>query len=356
MINILKTPPANSVLLDANNSVISIQSTLGAGHYFRALIYINDVLFDEQGWSRQDNFTANKDLKKMYAAYFASTFTPTIVGGLTEQTQFIKKVNITINEHVLATGAIVNTVNLPVFHIMHNQNPESFSDETKVQFLDIQPAVLQIPQTGQLSIPFFVNANNESIVVKLYHLTTIVDTITLTEVTGKKAYLYKADLTALTFPKAFEYLTLDISCGAAKVSKTFKFFILPNYSIKSIAFKNNFGFYLRSYFDGELEIVNDFKAETYTQIDGTDKTFEINENATYSINTGALLDNEKAIIRQVCNSLDTRFLYETKWLEILTKTKKFKEFKDNNHSFNEDLVFSFSKNRDIANKTFVSIP
>lgn len=356
MINIIKTPPANSVLLDANNSVITIQSTLGAGHYFRALIYIDDVLFDTQGWSRQDNFTANKDLKKLYAAYFAATFTPVVVGELVEQTQFIKKVNITINEHVLATDAIAETVNLPVFNIMHNRVPESFSDETKVQFLDIQPEVMQIPQTAKFVIPFFVNATAEDVVVKLYHLTTILETITIPAVTGKKAYLYKIDLDTLTFPKAFKYITLDVSCGAAKVSKTFKFFQLANYPIKNIAFKNNFGFYMRAFFDGELEISNDYKAESYTQLDGTDKNFEISENATYNINTGSLLANEKVVIRQICNSLDVRFLHEGKWLEILTKTKKYKEFKDYNHSFNEDLVFSFPKNGDVANKPFVSIP
>lgn len=356
MINIIKTPPANSVLLDANNSVITIQSTLGTGHYFRALIYINDVLFDTQGWSRQDNFTASKDLKKLYAAYFASTFATISTGELIEQTQFIKKVNITINEHLLSTDAIVETVNLPVFNIMHNQAPESFSDETKVQFLDIQPEVMQIPQTAKFAIPFFVNATAQDIVVKLYHLTTILETITIPAVTGKKAYLYKVDLDTLTFPKEFKYITLDVSCGVATVSKTFKFFLLPNYAIKSFAFKNNFGFYIRAFFDGELEISNDYKSESYTQLDGTEKNFEINENATYNINTGSLLENEKAIIRQMCNSLDVRFLHQSKWLSVLTKTKKYKEFKEYNHSFNEDLVFSFPKNGDVANKPFVSIP
>jgi hypothetical protein len=355
MINILKTPPANSVLLDANNSVISIQSTLGAGHYFRALIYINDVLFDTQGWSRQDDFIAKKDLKKLYAAYFTSTFNPIITTGLLRQTDFIKKVNITINEYVLETDLLVETIYLPVFLIMHNQVPESFSDETKIQFLDVKPEVIQVTENSKIVLPFFVNANSEDLLAKIYSGNTIINQIMIPSLSGKKAYCYNLDLNTISIPYGVDYLNLEISCGNNSISKTFKFFILPNYPVKEIVFKNNFGFYIHSYFDGEIEVNNDFKVDSYTQIDGTDKIFEINENATYSINTGSLMNNEKSIISQICNSIDTYFLYENQWIEILTKTKKWNEFKDNIHSFKEDLLFSFSKNRDIKNKEFIAV-
>ena len=69
MIQIINTPAENRVLLDANNTEISIQSTNGAGFYFRALIYVDDLLFDEQGWSREDAYTAKKDLVKLNTGF-----------------------------------------------------------------------------------------------------------------------------------------------------------------------------------------------------------------------------------------------------------------------------------------------
>ena len=45
--------------------------------------------------------------------------------------------------------------------------------------------------------------------------------------------------------------------------------------------------------DGQMSIDNGLSGETYEQQDGTDKTIEINEDFSYSINNGSLLLSEK---------------------------------------------------------------
>jgi len=52
MISVINFPPENRYLLDGNNTPITVTSDNVNG-YFRAKIYIDDVLFDEQGWSRK---------------------------------------------------------------------------------------------------------------------------------------------------------------------------------------------------------------------------------------------------------------------------------------------------------------
>lgn len=349
MISVLAAPIAGKVLLDANNTIITVQSDNGAGYYFRALIYVDDVLFDTQGWSRENANRAKKDLKKLYSSYFSSIFPTTIATALVEQTHLIRKINITINEYSLATDTLSATVDLPEFFFMFNQNPVAFRDADKIQFLDMQPDVMQVPLNGILNIPFFVNAANETITASILNDTTTFHTLSAANVTGRKAFLYTVDLAPLALPSTLEWFTLRLECGAEVIEKTYKIFLLPVYSIKAIAFRNNFGFFLYAYFEGDLQIVNAHKQETYLQADNTEKVFEVSEDATYTLNTATLLEDEKQIIRQICNTVDARYKNGTEWLVMVNKSKRFREYADNNHSFEEDLTFMLMKNPDIAN-------
>ena len=67
MIQAIQTPFPGNVLLDGNNTTIVVQSSnSGTAFYFRAEIYIDNVLFDTQSWSRKDNFIAEKNLRYLY--------------------------------------------------------------------------------------------------------------------------------------------------------------------------------------------------------------------------------------------------------------------------------------------------
>src|SRR5690606_17739057 len=118
MITALSTPGSGRILPDANNTVIKIQSTNGEGYYFRAKIYIDNVFFDEQGWSRIDLYTATKDLKKLYNAYYQTIFTDTFQNQLTEQTHLIKQVKIVVEEYSIETDVLVDSLELPVFKFL----------------------------------------------------------------------------------------------------------------------------------------------------------------------------------------------------------------------------------------------
>ena len=115
MIQVINFPPANRYLLDGNNTQITVTSDNADG-YFRAKIYIDDALFDEQGWSRKDDFTATKDLLYLYNAYFKPYFLGSFTTGLLEQTNFKKKVSIVIEEKDIDTDALLGTVTLSDFY------------------------------------------------------------------------------------------------------------------------------------------------------------------------------------------------------------------------------------------------
>jgi hypothetical protein len=350
MITIIKSPALNKILLDANNTEISISSTNGNGYYFRALIYIDDILFDEQGWSRKTEFLAVKDLVKLYNAYFETSFSAFTANGLVEKTNLKKKVSITIEERLLTTDAVVETVNLPVFYIMYNRTPVSFTDATKIQVLSKRPDAVLIPATGKMIIPIFVNANNEDFtVITKNNFGITLNSQTIASFTGKKIYLYSFDLSGMTLASNTIYFETTITCGGTTITLRYRLLRLPDFPVKEIYYKNNFGYFLPAYFDGELETDNSLKIDDYAQADGTSVIFEINEEAIYTINTGSLLLDERTIVNEVINSHEVYFKVNNVWTKINTKTKKELEFRDKKHSYATDLQFSFIKNGKIPN-------
>lgn len=350
MITVIKSPALNRVVLDANNTEIIIQSTNGAGFYFRAIIYVNDELFDEQGWSRKDNYTATKDLVKLYNAYFESTISTFIENGLVEQTHLKKKILIVIQERSLSTNEIVDTVNLPVFYLMYNTTPFYFDDNDKISLLGIIAPVILVPSWGKITMPFYIKNTNEILTVVLKdNFGNVIHSASIDPFIDKKVYLYSFDLTPVVLVKDTLYFELTIVCGTSEQSKIYKLIRFPDFPVKEIYFKSNFGYYLPAYFDGELEIQGAFSDETYSQADGTNVTFEINEESTYTINTGSMLQNERVVVNQIASSLEILFKINNQYRKIQSKTKKVLEYKDKKHLYAQDLTFSFVKNGSISN-------
>lgn len=351
MITINTSPAANRIILDGNNTTISVTSTNGAGHYFRALIFIDGALFDTQSWSRKNAYTAEKNFKKLYNAYFATAFNPTFTAGITEQTSLKKQVNITIQELLMADDSVVDTLSLPTFFILYNSKPVTFVDTVKAAFLGITADKIIIPANGKISIPFYTNASAETVVVELKdNFNTVINTVTIPSATAKKVFVYNYDLSAAApLVNNTIYFILTITVGATTITKPFRYIEYPDFQIKEIAYLNTFGFFVYAYLDGQMSIDNSLSIETYEQLNGSDKIIEINEDLTYTINSGSLLSSEKAIMNEIVNALEAKLFFNGEWIDMVGRTKKVKEYQERLNNYSENLQFSVSRNLDIEN-------
>ena len=317
MITINAAPSTNKIILDANNTIISITSNNGIGYYFRALIYIDGVLFDEQSWSRKDAYTSEKDLKRLYYAYYETTFNTTFTNGLNQQTDLIKRVSITINEHLISDDSVVQTQSFDDFYIMYNCKPTVFNDDTYLEILAINPSILQVPLSGKISIPFYVNSNNDELDVTLTDDSgNVIDTQTIAAFIDKRVYLYNYDL-ATTALSNILYLTITITVGVTTLSKNLRVFNSSKYPLKEIIFLNNFGYWIYTYLDGQLLIENALDTVIYEELDTTEKVYEINEKQTYTIATGSLLQSEKDIINQIAIALESKIVINSEFIKMI---------------------------------------
>lgn len=350
MITLVKKPAAGRVLLDANNTEIEIQSSNGSGYYFRALIYVDDELFDTQGWSRKDAFTAVKDIAKLYNSYYENEFVPFTFNQLIEKTNLIKKVSIHIEERLIGSDTLVDTATLPDFLLMYNVNPVYFDDTTKVQTLGVIPDVLQIPSNGKMIFPFFIRAVDESVTVQVKdNFGNILNTQTIAAFTGKKIFEYQFDLSSVALQKDTIYFETTITCGLSTKKLQYRLMRYPNFSVKELFFKNNYGYFIPAYIDGELEVSNGLKISEYQEIDGTYRVSEINEELTYVINTGLMLLDERPLVNQIITSYEVLLKVNNTYRRIQNATKKELQYRDKKHSYSQDLTFTFIPNGALDN-------
>lgn len=370
MITALSTPASGRVMLDANDTLIKLQSTNGEGFYFRAFIYIDNALFDEQGWSRVDAYTATKNLKKLYNAYFSPMFTSGFLSSLQEQTHLKKEVKIVVEEHSLDAGK-VDEITLPIFYFLYNTKAERFTDVSKIKILDVPVDVMVLPKDGKIVLPFYANAAADNINVEVTTNTgTVLNTRTAGVKTGKLIYLYKLNLATLGISRNVLYVTAKITVGNSSVTKTYRINHLPDYPTKEIAFMNNYGFYIYAYPDGELEVNNSYDQIEYDTGNG-EKILQIDETATYSINSGSLRQNEKEILTMIANSIDVKFnggwggsinyglasisKFSTDWFDLKNANKKQLGYKDKTHNYSEALQFTLRKANSIENIGMIQV-
>lgn len=353
-INIVQTPAPGTLVLDANNTVIKVQSTNGAGYYFRALIYVGGVLFDEQAWSRSDDYTAAADLKKLYSSYFETVFNPAFANLLAEQTHLIREVSITVQEYRLDTGALVQTLVLPVFSIMYNVKPVGFNANTLVSLLGVDTKVMRVPLDGKIALPFYLGAAARTVNVTLTDSAdNILDIRNVTVATGQKVYMYQFDLSGASLGYDSTGVTVTITVNDTSLVQQYRIIRLPFYEVKQLVFCNNFGYYLYAYFTGQLKIENTFSPETDVLADEREIISEINEDATYTLHTGVLRESEGGIVNMVANSPDTRLYQGGAWLTLVTDTKKQTEHQDKLHQYGESLTFTIRKGTDIDNENYI---
>lgn len=368
MIKALSTPASNKLILDGNSTLIRIQSTNGEGYYFRAKIYVNDTLFDEQGWSRSDAYTAEKDIKRLCEAYFTPEFKATFVNGITQQTHLVQKVKIVIEEYSLEDSQKVDELELPVFSVMYNILPEAFTDTVKIRILGVDPEVMVLPVNGKIAIPFFVNSANENISATLEtdSGTAIDSFVSPAKYTGKRVFLYQFNLVGTDINSTVSYLRLTVRTGFSTASKIFRINHYPAFPFKEIAFRNNFGYYIYAYPAGEMEAERTYDIDFYETSDGRQKASAINQETTYTINSGNYSVKEKAIIGQIAASVDPKININVNsasnvargianWQDMLPKTKKHTFSKDKQHSFSDELVFSVRSGTSVANTGMITV-
>ncbi|AEW85878.1 hypothetical protein [Flavobacterium columnare] len=342
MIYINAAPEKDQIILNGNESIISVSSTRGKGFYFLAEIKLGDVVYDIQQWSRKDSHTSEKNIKNMFKHQFKHIFEDLQKSEIKLETDKLLKVSIVIKEYDLDKNILHDSIKLPDFFILYSDFPAFFDDKKKIQLLGVLSEVLVISSTGKISIPFLVNGNDETMKVSLISEDkTVLDSHLIKNIKGKNIFSYR-NIIDSNYSK-FNFVELNLEIDGFIISKKIKFLKSSYYDINEFCFRNNFGFFTYFYCFGLKKIELNYDRKSYKSFDYNDIPYDLNEEVFYTLNTSYFSEKEQPVLREIMNSLDVKLKENNVWLDLANNTKKLLLEKSKQHLYDVDLTFKLIK-------------
>lgn len=338
MIELVQAPDTHRIIADGNDTLIKIRTTTSGDHYVRATIFIDDVEFLKQGWSKDDSGLCVFNLKHLYYAYFENQFSPEISTGFHTIPGLFKRVKIVLEEFMVGGVFPVSSLTLPEFHILKNHKPQVFDDTKTVQFLNLPQDKINVARDAGFRFPLFLKAGELLTVSVLNELGQEIFSETLQD--------YETQIS--TYELIFEDIPVDdldsifvrFSTSQDQVQKKLKFINETIFPAKQIFYLNNCGFYIPAYLLGRKETNNSLAPKSYSQFDGTEVTYDVEDVKELKLNSGYGYKHITALVHAIATSIDVRVNLDGFWERVKSETKKVQDFVDNQFIYSEVLLFS----------------
>lgn len=356
MIELVQAPDTNRVIADGNDTIIQVRTTTGQDHFLRATIYINDVEFLKQGWSKDEDSLCSFNLKHLYYAYFSNQFTAEITTGFKEKTNLYKKVKIITSEYKIGSSVVVSTLELPEFYIIKNLNPQVFEDNLTVQFLGLPQENINVSRDDGFVFPLYLKAGELLTVEVLNPLGGIISSASL-ENYSTQVTQYELAFEDIPGVADLESVFVRFSTSQHQVQKRLKFINETIYPAKKVFYLNNCGFYCVAYLLGKKENNHSLSPLSYAQFDGTEVTYTIEDVKELRLSSGYGYKDITNLIHAIATSLDVRLQLDGYWERVKSETKKVQRFEDNKFIYFDDLQFSRVNVANFTNEnTFAMVP
>ena len=337
MIELVQAPDRHRVIADGNDTLIQVRTTTGGDHYVRAIIYIDDVEFLKQGWSKDEDGLCSFNLKHLYYAYFENTFSPDFTTGFHSRSGLFKRVKIVTEEYQVGGSIPISTLTLPEFHILKNHKPQVFDDTRTIAFLDLPQENINVSRDEGFRFPLYVRAGELTISVLNDLGEVIFSQTVLNDAAHSSQYeLNFADLVIDGLDTVF----VRFSTSQDSVQKKLKFINESIFPAKKIFYLNNCGFYIAAYLLGRKEDMHSLSPKSYAQFDGTEVTYDVEDVKELQLNSGFGYKDITSLVHTIATSLDVRMKLEGFWERVKSETKKITKFVDNQFIYSEALKFS----------------
>ncbi|MUP44911.1 hypothetical protein E0K83_04015 [Gramella sp. BOM4] len=340
MIELLQSPDKNRVIADGNDTVILLQASQDPGYFVRANIFIDDdpEPFLQQGWSKDENGFCEFNLKHLYHAYFTNATNCNYTTGFHKKDGLLKKVKIVAEEYKIGSGVRSHFLEFPEFYLLKNLKPVKFDDEVELQFLGLPQQNIKVDRSTGFVFPLYLQGGSELQVSVLNELNEEIYTETLqnypVQATQYELNFEDLDLTGL------EFIFVKFSTSSAAVQRKLVFEDESLYPPKTIFYQNNYGFYLSACLFGRKEELHSLSPKNYTQKDGTEITYDVEDNRELELSSGYGYKNITDLIHAIATSTDVRMQIEDVWERVKSETKKVTRLIDNRYIYGEALNFS----------------
>lgn len=337
MIELIQAPDTKRILADGNATPVKVRSTAGPDHYVRAKILVNDHLFLQKSWSKDESGVCTFNLQHLYYAYFENSFSPELTSGFHPKNNLIRRIRIEVEEMPVGGSEPIDIMILPEFFVIKNTRPVDFDDTVTVRMLDFQHKEMRAPRAGGIVFPLYARQGNLQMQI-LNHLGNPIHEETIqVESSGPGQF----EMNFPDYPIGEEpYVFVRFATSQHEEMRRVNF-IGPNYYHPTqVWYQNNFGFWCTAYLTGESREDHELTPSSYVQKDGTERTYYVGDRRDFAINSGSGYKEITNLIHSIATSTDVHLLLDGRWLPVTSETKKVQRFVDQKFIYSEALQFS----------------
>lgn len=338
----LTGPEENSVLIDANITELILYHIDIKEHFHYARFYIDDVFFDELVIPR----ISTSKLVLQFSNLLLKTISfPIVQNASVFNYRLDRRLKIEIYKKKGSLTNLVNTFNYSLRYAAKPTN-ERF-DNDLLSFIDVQADVLVVGERASIILPFYsLIEDNINVRLEDDHGTVLYNGF-YSDNPPNRTFVIRFEL--ITVPLASNALLLTIKAGTATITKKIRVFRNTLYAGKLVEFRNKFGFPIRVSLFGKLACKDDVTVTTYESGLGVLNTAEVKEETTFTLDTGYLTENERGIVSQIVNSLETKIKIGNEFVKCIPTVKSITTFTEGEFITQNQLSFKINKNPKIKN-------
>lgn len=355
MIEILKAPAENALILDGNRTNVVIKSFRGQDYHFNAQIFIDDVLFNTITLPRDVDGIARVNLKHLYASYFDINFfeiqsTPFLLDTFTH---LQRRVKIIVQEIFTSDDSIIETKSLPEYTLLYNDKPIDIPFNEPIA--PLSPKDLTIPILGKARFTAYakqgiitgrLKRNNQ--VIHEFEYSLELEIASIISVAFNLENLSEEITSQLDTNFVFEF-GIDNDVISSNIT------VIPSsyYKPKMVYYRDNFGNYNNVYLFGAKEVEHKIDKETYEDSSSQELVYYTSTMEETTLSSGNHLNELTPIMTNVAQSIDVKLYLDDVWKTVYCTTDEIVVQVERQYIYQEVLKFSRNLLQDIDNANYL---
>lgn len=343
MIQLIRYIQADRTIALSNDTYFEARSTAGANHYIQADIYIDNIFYKSQIWSKSDEFTAVKNLVDIYRNDFINEFAAHTSSGLIVKDNLRKKVDIKLVETNIATSTSTDAVDLPSFYIIAADRPVSFIDTIPMQLLDNQIDTIVASPDDVAVFSLWLQNDNDITIDILSPNSLVLSTTTYSNAVADNIHELVVRLTDATDIETYDYVRIRITdTSTNKIERTIRLIKNDLYDGNVIYTRNIHRQYIPYRIMGELKVDHELRHEIYKDSLNKERNYSYTDTVTLSTQSGVHSVLEKETIAYLAKSIGAYIYLDGKWMSVANETSKYNRYQDKKYVFTDALTYRFN--------------
>ncbi|MBE7649157.1 hypothetical protein [Tenacibaculum finnmarkense] len=346
MINVIKQPRQNAVFLSNSPLDIDIKSEFDSDYYFKVFLFVNTILYDEQGWAKHNKTDCRIDLKNMFTQVFENQFQEVKSNDLMRKENLLKKIYVNIKEYKRIDDSIQNKAYLEWFYILKSNKDMFFDERISLQKMSSLPAVLRLSKDAVFRMPIWVNTSTIQIKVSGDNQEFLSE-----KHEDLEMGIFEADFILKDFFEKSNEIRITISDGEHTLTQIIQLMDIYSYDVSRIFFKNNFDIFEYIELFGSEKESNKYSRKIYNLPNDLKFTATTTQEKRFKINTGNILPSEFVILELLNNSNEIYLKNEGAFIPVIPVSSKSKG-RESDKFYHNDYIEFQQNGQIIANQDF----